>query len=92
MHVQVLNNGLVPNRAEEVATDLGDRGWVKTDHGNLPGEQYRAQSNSVFYTPGNAAEQAAAEKAAADLGPDWVVAERPAELTDQPAGIVVVII
>ncbi|WP_075693169.1 LytR C-terminal domain-containing protein [Corynebacterium sphenisci] len=91
VHVQVLNNGMVAGRAEQTAGELGGQGWGNVGHGNLSDAEYRVQADTVFFTPGNAAEEAAARELAESRGPGWVVAERPAELAGQPAGLLVVL-
>lgn len=91
VHVQVLNNGVVAGRAEQTAGELGGQGWGNVEHGNLPDTEYRVEADTVFFTPGDAAEEAAARELAESRGPGWVVAERPAELAGQPAGLLVVL-
>lgn len=88
VQIHVRNNGTVQGQAEDTATMLrGDR-WNVVDAANLPTDQGIVTTTTIFYTPGNATEQAAAEEIA--LANGWDVAARDARVDGQPGGIIVV--
>ena len=68
---------------------LGGEGWGRGETGNAPEGQFGVwPATTVVYTPGNAAEKAAAEEIARDNG--WAVEARDERLSDAPGGVVVV--
>ena len=87
--VTVLNNSPEQGLAAEVSERLGGEGWGRGETGNAPEGQFGVwPATTVVYTPGNAAEKAAAEEIARDNG--WAVEARDERLADAPGGVVVV--
>ncbi|WP_232843231.1 LytR C-terminal domain-containing protein [Corynebacterium hindlerae] len=85
--VFALNNSTVQGLANRVADNLKSKGYPDVESGNFP-EEILPES-VAYYTPGNAAEQRAAEKIAQEL--QIKAAPRIEALKDKPAGVVVVI-
>lgn len=87
--ITVLNNTTEQSLAANTATTLSDEGWRRGEVGNIPEEEARMTETTVFFTPDNAAEKAAAEQIAKDHG--WVAAPRDNRLDGKPGGVVVVL-
>lgn len=66
--ITVLNNSPIQGLASGTANKLRGNQWAKTSYGNLPDSQGAFPKSVVLYPAGDAAAQAAAEAAAADLG------------------------
>jgi hypothetical protein len=71
--VLVLNNSRITGLAADAAADLRRGGWLVAGTGNFAG---RLSATTVFYTPGNAAEQRAAQALAAQFPRIAAVAAR----------------
>ncbi|WP_047240927.1 LytR C-terminal domain-containing protein [Corynebacterium epidermidicanis] len=85
--IHALNNSTVQGLANRVADTLKKQGFSQVESGNFPNEVL--PNSVVFYTPGNAAEQKAAEAIAYNLG---IKAQpRNDSVKDTPAGVVLVI-
>ncbi|MDU0479007.1 LytR C-terminal domain-containing protein [Staphylococcus chromogenes] len=85
--IHALNNSTVQGLANRVADKLKRQGFSQVDSGNFPHEVL--PHSVVFYTPGNGAEQQAAQAIAQNLG---VKAEPRGEtLKEAPTGVVLVI-
>ncbi|HIW95786.1 MAG TPA: LytR C-terminal domain-containing protein [Candidatus Corynebacterium gallistercoris] len=67
-YIAVLNNSPIQGLAGDVAGKLRDQQWKETGVGNLPDQAGTFPESVVLYPKGDAAAQAAAEKAAAELG------------------------
>lgn len=71
--VLVLNNSRITGLAADAAADLRRGGWTVAGTGNFSG---RLSATTVFYTPGDAAEERAARALAAQFPRIAAVAER----------------
>jgi hypothetical protein len=84
----VLNNSTIRGLADQAATQVQDRGWQVAQVGNFAG---RLTTTTVYYTPGDAAGEAAARELAREFPQVAQVLPRYAGLPPTPAGIVLVI-
>lgn len=84
----VLNNSTVGGLADRAAAAAQRRGWQIAQVGNFGG---RLPLTTVYYTPGNAAEERAARQLAAEFPQVGQVLPRYAGLPPTPAGIVLVV-
>jgi hypothetical protein len=84
----VLNNSTIRGLADRAAAQAQDRGWQVAQVGNFAG---RLAVTTVYYTPGDAAGQAAAEELAREFAQVDQVLPRYAGLPPTPAGIVLVV-
>jgi hypothetical protein len=84
----VLNNSVIRGLADRAAGEAQDRGWQVAQVGNFAG---RLTVTTVYYTPGDAAGQAAAGELAREFGQIGQVLPRYAGLPPTPAGIVLVV-
>jgi hypothetical protein len=84
----VLNNSTIPGLADRAAAAAERRGWRVAQVGNFAG---RLPATTVYYTPGNAAEERAARQLAAEFPQIGQVLSRYAGLPPTPAGIVLVV-
>lgn len=85
--VHALNNSTVQGLANRVAGDLKNKGWNLAEVGNFPNEIL--PESTVFYAPGNALEEQAANEIATSLG--IKAAPRIDALKSTPPGVIVVI-
>ena len=84
----VLNNSTIAGLADRAAAAAERRGWRVAQVGNFAG---RLAVTTVYYTPGNAAEERAARQLAAEFPQIGQVLSRYAGLPPTPAGIVLVV-
>jgi hypothetical protein len=84
----VLNNSTISGLGERVAGEAQARGWPVAQVGNFAG---RLPATTVYYDPGNAAQEAAARQLARDFPQVEKVLPRYAGLPPTPAGIVLVV-
>jgi hypothetical protein len=84
----VLNNSTIRGLADRAAGDVQNRGWQVAQVGNFAG---RLATSTVYYTPGDAAGQAAATELAREFPQVDQVLPRYAGLPPTPAGIVLVV-
>jgi hypothetical protein len=84
----VLNNSVIHGLADRVATAVQARGWQVAQVGNFAG---RLPATTVYFSPGNAAEEAAARELAREFPQVAQVLPRYAGLPPTPAGIVLVV-
>lgn len=87
VQVHALNNSTVQGLANRVADKLKAQGFTRVDSGNLPNEIL--PHSVAYYTPGNAAEEQAANSIAQNL--KIKAQPRDDSVKDAPAGVVVVI-
>lgn len=86
--VTVLNNSVIRGLADRAATEAERRGWQVAQVGNFAG---RLPTTTVYYTPGDAAQEAAARQFAADFPHVQQVLPRYEGLPPTPPGIVLVV-
>jgi hypothetical protein len=86
--VTVLNNSVIKGLADRAAAQVQAQGWQVAQVGNFAG---RLEVTTVYYTPGNAAQEAAARELAREFSQVNQVLPRYAGLPPTPAGIVLVI-
>jgi hypothetical protein len=84
----VLNNSTISGLADRAAGEVQNRGWQVAQVGNFAG---RLPTTTVYYTPGDAAGQAAANELAREFPQVDQVLPRYAGLPPTPAGIVLVV-
>jgi LytR cell envelope-related transcriptional attenuator len=84
----VLNNSTIRGLGERVAAEAERRGWRVAQVGNFAG---RLPVTTVYYTPGNAAEERAARELANQFPQIEQVLPRYEGLPPTPAGIVLVV-
>jgi hypothetical protein len=84
----VLNNSTIRGLADRAAGEVQNRGWQVAQVGNFAG---RLATTTVYYTPGDAAGQAAANELAREFPQIDQVLPRYAGLPPTPAGIVLVV-
>jgi hypothetical protein len=84
----VLNNSTISGLADRAATEAQQRGWQIAQVGNFAG---RLPATTVYYDPGDAAEEAAARQLAEEFPHVAQVLPRYAGLPPTPAGIVLVV-
>jgi hypothetical protein len=84
----VLNNSVIRGLADRAASEAQNRGWQVAQVGNFAG---RLAVTTVYYTPGDAAGEAAARELAREFGQIGQVLPRYAGLPPTPAGIVLVV-
>lgn len=84
----VLNNSTINGLADRAAGEVQNRGWQVAQVGNFAG---RLPATTVYYTPGDAAGQAAANELAREFPQIDQVLPRYAGLPPTPAGIVLVV-
>lgn len=84
----VLNNSTIPRLADRAAAEAQARGWQVAQVGNFAG---RLPATTVYYTPGDAAQEAAARQLAREFPHVEQVLPRYAGLPPTPAGIVLVV-
>jgi LytR cell envelope-related transcriptional attenuator len=84
----VLNNSTIKGLADRAATAVQDRGWQVAQVGNFAG---RLVATTVYFSPGNSVEEAAARELAREFPQVTQVLPRYAGLPPTPAGIVLVI-
>jgi hypothetical protein len=84
----VLNNSTVRGLADRAAREAQNRGWQVAQVGNFAG---RLAATTVYFTPGDAAGQAAARELAREFPQIDQVLPRYAGLPPTPAGIVLVV-
>jgi hypothetical protein len=84
----VLNNSTIDGLADRAAGEVQNRGWQVAQVGNFGG---RLPTTTVYYTPGDAAGQAAATELAREFPQIDQVLPRYAGLPPTPAGIVLVV-
>ncbi|HST67466.1 MAG TPA: LytR C-terminal domain-containing protein [Mycobacteriales bacterium] len=84
----VLNNSVIRGLADRAATAVQSRGWQVAQVGNFAGQ---LPATTVYYTPGNAGEEAAARELAREFPQVGQVLPRYAGLPPTPAGIVLVV-
>ena len=84
----VLNNSTIRGLADRAAAGVQARGWQVAQVGNFAG---RLEVTTVYYAPGDAAEQAAAQELAREFPQVTKVLPRYAGLPPTPAGIVLVV-
>jgi LytR cell envelope-related transcriptional attenuator len=84
----VLNNSTINGLADRAAGEVQNRGWQVAQVGNFAG---RLPATTVYYTPGDAAGQAAANELAQEFPQIDQVLPRYAGLPPTPAGIVLVV-
>ncbi|HEY7103464.1 MAG TPA: LytR C-terminal domain-containing protein [Mycobacteriales bacterium] len=84
----VLNNSTINGLADRAAGEVQNRGWQVAQVGNFGG---RLPTTTVYYTPGDAAGQAAATELAREFPQIDQVLPRYAGLPPTPAGIVLVV-
>ncbi|HEY6749415.1 MAG TPA: LytR C-terminal domain-containing protein [Mycobacteriales bacterium] len=84
----VLNNSLIRGLADRAATTVQSRGWQVAQVGNFAGQ---LPATTVYYSPGNAGEEAAARELAREFPKVSQVLPRYAGLPPTPAGIVLVV-
>jgi hypothetical protein len=86
--ITVLNNSVIMGLADRAATQVQARGWAVAQVGNFAG---RLVATTVYYTPGDAGQEAAARELAREFGQIDQVLPRYAGLPPTPAGIVLVV-
>jgi hypothetical protein len=86
--VTVLNNSVIRGLADRAASQVQARGWPVAQVGNFAG---RLVATTVYYTPGDAGQEAAARELAREFGQIDQVLPRYAGLPPTPAGIVLVV-
>jgi len=84
----VLNNSTVAGLADRAAAQVQARGWQVAQVGNFAG---RLPATTVYYDPGDSAQQAAAQELAEEFPQVARVLPRYAGLPPTPAGIVLVV-
>lgn len=84
----VLNNSRIRGLGDRVAGQVGERGWTIALVGNFAG---RIPVTTVYFTPGDAAGQRAAQELAAEFPGVQRVFPRYVGLPPTPAGIVLVV-
>jgi hypothetical protein len=84
----VLNNSTINGLADRAAGEVQNRGWQVAQVGNFAG---RLPATTVYYTPGDAAGQSAANELAREFPQIDQVLPRYAGLPPTPAGIVLVV-
>jgi LytR cell envelope-related transcriptional attenuator len=84
----VLNNSTIRGLADRAAGEAQNRGWQIAQVGNFAG---RLAATTVYFTPGDAAGQAAARELAREFPQIDQVLPRYAGLPPTPAGIVLVV-
>lgn len=84
----VLNNSVIRGLADRAATAVQSRGWQVAQVGNFAGQ---LPATTVYYSPGNAGEEAAARELAREFPQVSQVLPRYAGLPPTPAGIVLVV-
>lgn len=84
----VLNNSTISGLADRAAREAQGQGWVVAQVGNFAG---RLPATTVYYTPGNAAQEAAARELAREFPHVEQVLPRYAGLPPTPDGIVLVV-
>lgn len=84
----VLNNSTIPGLADRAAGEAQARGWQVAQVGNFAG---RLPATTVYYTPGDAAGEAAARQLAREFAHIEQVLPRYAGLPPTPSGIVLVV-
>ncbi len=84
----VLNNSTIAGLADRAAGEAQVRGWQVAQVGNFAG---RLPATTVYYTPGDAAQEAAARQLAREFPPVEQVLPRYAGLPPTPAGLVLVV-
>jgi hypothetical protein len=84
----VLNNSVIRGLADRAATTVQSRGWQVAQVGNFAGQ---LPATTVYYSPGNAGEEAAARELAREFPQVSQVLPRYAGLPPTPAGIVLVV-
>jgi hypothetical protein len=84
----VLNNSTINGLADRAAGEVQSRGWQVAQVGNFAGQ---LPTTTVYYTPGDAAGQAAANELAREFPQIDQVLPRYAGLPPTPAGIVLVV-
>jgi hypothetical protein len=84
----VLNNSVIRGLADRVATATQARGWQVAQVGNFAG---KLPATTVYYTAGDAAQEAAARELAREFPQIAQVLPRYAGLPPTPAGIVLVV-
>lgn len=84
----VLNNSTIAGLADRAAAAAERRGWRVAQVGNFAG---RLPATTVYYTPGNVAEERAARQLAAEFPQIGQVLARYSGLPPTPAGIVLVV-
>jgi hypothetical protein len=86
--VTVLNNSTIHGLADRAAAAVQARGWQVAQVGNFGG---RLAVTTVYYTPGDARQEAAARELAREFPQITQVLPRYAGLPPTPAGIVLVV-
>lgn len=86
--VTVLNNSTIRGLGERAAAEARAKGWTVASVGNFAGV---IPVSTVYFTPGNATEEAAAEQLAVDLPQVDRVMPRYEGLPPTPPGIVLVV-
>lgn len=84
----VLNNSVIRGLADRAATAVQARGWQVAQVGNFSGQ---LPATTVYYSPGNAGEEAAARELAREFPQVSLVLPRYEGLPPTPAGIVLVV-
>jgi hypothetical protein len=84
----VLNNSTIAGLADRAAGEAQSRGWQVAQVGNFAG---RLPATTVYYTPGDAAGEAAARQLAREFPHVEQVLPRYAGLPPTPSGIVLVV-
>lgn len=84
----VLNNSVIRGLADRAASTVQARGWQVAQVGNFAGQ---LPATTVYYSPGNAGEEAAARELAREFPQVSQVLPRYAGLPPTPAGIVLVV-
>jgi len=84
----VLNNSTIQGLADQAASEAQQRGWQIAQVGNFAG---RLPTTTVYYDPGDAAEEAAARQFAEEFPQVEQVLPRYAGLPPTPPGIVLVV-
>lgn len=84
----VLNNSTIGGLADRAAREAQGQGWQIAQVGNFAG---RLPATTVYYTPGNAAQEAAARELAREFPHVEQVLPRYAGLPPTPDGIVLVV-
>jgi LytR cell envelope-related transcriptional attenuator len=84
----VLNNSVIRGLADRAASTVQSRGWQVAQVGNFAGQ---LPATTVYYSPGNAGEEAAARELAREFPQVSQVLPRYAGLPPTPAGIVLVV-
>jgi hypothetical protein len=84
----VLNNSTIRGLADRAAAAVQARGWQVAQVGNFAG---RLAVTTVYYTPGDAAQEAAARELAREFPQVTQVLPRYAGLPPTPPGVVLVV-